>query len=367
MNWELVYMVMYLITQDEDSAKKTVVPMGTVHEIGIDEESLSDFVGDLIIQAVGKKASLSPNAKSKAFVFTDDENGESHQKICDNLLTAVSRDSFKEQADKVAENYINTPKARDGVLFVINCNAEQNKTLTPNVLIIKSDHSSGIVEDFEEHEKISYSEGILSKELTKVIQYPFFDGGNFRYNKVKVYQKQTSDYFQKTFSLGLLPDSFQIIDACLLAELQEKCPEVFEKYFELPEGDRQQKRELFGPSRIVTDDDLLDVDNTSHLSLKTQMSVVDKGIDPVRLKISIDDGLKFNGSVDQLNRTYFFAQEGLERYLIVKGVKFETKDHFQTVEFMKLENLEDTMKRIKFIPAEEVEESEEDQLEEDDA
>ncbi|MCJ8344861.1 hypothetical protein MJH12_04920, partial [bacterium] len=178
--------------------------------------------------------------------------------------------------------------------------------------------------------------------------------GNFKYNQVKIYQKSSADYFQKVFSVGDLPDSEEIADKCLHEELTEKSPETYDKYFELPEGDRRQKRELFGPSRIITDEDLLDVDNVSHLSLKTQMNVVDNNVKPVRLKVSIDDGLKFDGSVDQLNRTYFFAQEGLERYLIVKGVKFETKSHFQSVEFMKLENLEETMNRIRFIPAETV-------------
>ncbi|MBL4621000.1 MAG: DUF3900 domain-containing protein, partial [Immundisolibacteraceae bacterium] len=269
-------------------------------------------------------------------------------------LTAVSKSIFRSHAKIVANQYALTPKARDGLLFVINANAEQNKVLTPNVFIFKVDYSTGIIH--MDDSSLAHSESILSPELKKSIVYPYFDGGNFKYNQVKIYQKSSTDYFQKIFSVGDLPDSEEIADRCLLEELREKCPEAYEKYFELPEGDRRQKRELFGPSRIVADDDLLDVDNTSHLSLKTQMNVVDNNVNPIRLKVSIDDGLKFDGSIDQLNRTYFFAQVGLERYLIVKGVKFETKSHFQSVEFMKLESLEETINRINFIPKEDIKE-----------
>lgn len=357
MNWELVYMSVFRCVSDENSAKKIIEEIGEVSEIGIDEESLSDFIGDLIMQAVGKKASLSPSASCRAYQFLDDSKGETDQSICDSLLTAVAKSSFQSHAKIVADQYAFTPKARDGLLFIINANAEQNKTLTPNVFVLKVDYSTGIVH--QEDSSLSHSESILLPDLKKAITYPYFDGGNFKYNQLKIYQKSSADYFQKVFSVGDLPDSEEIIDKCLHEELTEKAPETYDKYFEIPEGDRRQKRELFGPSRIVTDDDLLDVDNVSHLSLKTQMNVVDNNVKPVRLKVAIDDGLKFDGSVDQLNRTYFFAQEGLERYLIVKGVKFETKSHFQTVEFMKLENLESTMNRIKFLPAEEVQEVEE--------
>lgn len=344
-NWEMVYMSVFRCVSDENSSKKIIEEIGEVSEIGIDEESFSDFIGDLIMQAVSKKASLSPIASCRTYQFLEDSKGKTDQSICNSLLTAVSQSHFRTHAKIVADQYTSTPKARDGLLFILNANYEQNKTLTPNVFILKVDYVKGIVHS--ENSNLEHSESLLLPELKKAITYPYFDGGNFKYTQIKLYQRSSADYFQKMFNVGYLPDSEEIADHCLHEELKEKCPELYDKYFEIPQGERRQKRELFGSSRIVKEEDLLDVDNVSHLSLQTQMNVVDQNVKPVRLKVNIDDGLKFDGSVDQLNRTYFFAQEGLERYLIVKGGKFEIKGHYQSAEFMKLESLEDTLSRFK--------------------
>ncbi|MCJ8346523.1 DUF3900 domain-containing protein, partial [bacterium] len=145
MNWELVYMSVFRCVSDENSAKKIIEEIGEVSEIGIDEENLSNFIGDLIMQAVGKKASLSSSASCRAYQFVEDSKGETDQAICDSLLTAVSKSIFRSHAKIVADQYAITPKARDGLLFILNANAEQNKTLTPNVFILKVDYSTGIV------------------------------------------------------------------------------------------------------------------------------------------------------------------------------------------------------------------------------
>ena len=148
------------------------------------------------------------------------------------------------------------------------------------------------------------------------------------------------------FKLVTLPDSEEIADEALKEQLEQQSPGTYSKYFNIPREDRNVKREVFGQARTIQQSDLLDSDMVSHLSKKTQMKVVDQNVRPVKLRLNIDDGIRFEGRVDQINQSFFFAEHALEKYLIIRGSKFETRSHFQSVEFMKLEQLDEIMTRM---------------------
>ena len=342
MDWELVYLSMFHCVIHENGDKEAI-ELASYQEIGSVEENLQSFVGSMLKQIKSKKASLTPTAACRAFQFDDNDLGKEDRKILDQLLNAVSLTSFEAHSRIVATKYIQSPKARQGILFVVTANTQLKKNMSPGLFVFKTDFQKGFV---PADSGVSASNQIILPELKKGLQYPYHDGLNFHFDKIQLFQKSQSEYFQKMFRLITLPDSVEIADEALKEQLSQQKPGTYEKYFNIPREDRTDKREVFGQTRAVQNSDLLDSDMVSHLSKKTQMKVVDQNVRPLKLRLHVDDGIKFEGRVDQINQNYFFAEYGLEKYLIIRGNKFETRSHFQSVEFMKLEQLDEVMTRI---------------------
>lgn len=342
MDWELVYLSMFHCVIHENGDKEAI-EIASHQELGAVEESLQKFIESLLKQIKSKKPSLAPTATCRAFKFDDGELGQADRKVLDQLLNAVSITNFEAHARIVATKYIQSPKARQGILFVITANTQIKKNMSPGLFVFKTDFQNGFV---PADKGVAATSQIILPELKKGLQYPYHDGLNFHFDKIQLFQKSQSEYFQKMFRLMTLPDSEEIADEALKEQLSRQSPGTYDKYFNIPREDRTLKREVFGQSRAVQHMDLLDSDMVSHLSKKTQMKVVDQNVRPLKLRLNIDDGIRFEGRVDQINQNFFFAEHGLEKYLIVRGSKFETRSHFQSVEFMKLEQLDDVMTRI---------------------
>jgi hypothetical protein len=343
-NWELVYLSVFRCFSAEDSNVKEIEEMVCLTEFSEEHDELMEFLGGLISQSIKKKESLSPNASCRCFQFADSDKGQSDARICDELLNAVSKGVFQSHASLLANQYLKTPKSRDGILFVINANVSTKKARMPFVLVLKTDHQSGSIMD--PTGELQQRNDVILPELKKSLVYPHFDGMNPDLNKVKIFQKSSSDYFQQLLALSELPDAHQIAEEALWEELSEKHPGAYDRYFQNQDEDRKKKRDIFGEARLVEETDLLDPDEITHVSMKTQMKNMDKNASPIRLRVQVDDGIRFDGRMDQLNKTYFFARNGLEKVLVVRGNTFSTKSHFQTVEFMQLQTLDEVLKKM---------------------
>ena len=345
MDWEPVYLSVYKCDVDEDG-NRSINELSTVGQSEIVDESILDFLGPLVTSVSQRRGSLGRDAACRAYQFGSSARGEEDARLLDQLLHCVSKSSFSSHSEIVASKYAKSSKARGGVLFILNANVTYKKVLSPSLFILKTDFQLGLTSSDDE---LKCHDQMALPELKKAMVYPFHDGYQFHFDQIKVYQKTPSLYFQRVLELQSLPTQDQIADAILYEELEGKQPGGYHQYFQVPLEDRLKPREVFGEKRIIQDDNLLESDDISHISLKTQMKAIDQNTRPVRLRLSIDDGLRFEGSVDQLNQSYYFASNGGEKYLIVKGEKFETKSHFQSVEFMKLESLEALLRKLNLI------------------
>tara|TARA_Y100000589_G_scaffold79190_1_gene72869 strand:+ start:94 stop:1185 length:1092 start_codon:yes stop_codon:yes gene_type:complete len=342
MDWELVYLSMFRCVV-HDNGEKEAIEIASHQELETSQESLHNFLESMLKQIKSKRPSLAPTASCRAFKFHDEEVGKEDQKVVDQLLNAVSISSFESHARILATKYIQSPKSRQGILFIVTANTAIKKNLSPGLFVFKTDFQKGFI-PFETG--VTSNNQIILPELKKGLIYPYHDGLNFHFDKIQLFQKSQSEYFQKMFRLVSLPDSEEIADEALKEQLENQSPGTYEKYFKIPRVDRNAKREVFGQTRTIQQSDLLNSDMVSHLSKKTQMKVVDQNVRPIKLRLNVDDGIRFEGRVDQINQSFFFAEHGLEKYLIIRGSKFETRSHFQSVEFMKLEQLDEIMTRI---------------------
>lgn len=344
MDWNLVYINVYQIDELESGKK---APNCVVDQSGLDPEkdgALTSMLELLIKQMKSRRPSLAPTAACKAYEFSAHSLGQEDQSVTEQLLHAVSLNQFREFAKILAGKYVNSPKARRGWLFVINANVEIKKNLTPCLFVFKMDFQPGFRPEGVE---FSVEEELILPEMKKGLQYPYFDGANFQFNQLVIFQKSSADYFQRMLRLNSIPNEMEVSDECLEEQLEERQPGVYEKYFRLPEEDRRVKREVLGSSRIVQDADLLEADEVFHLSKKHQAAAMDNNLKPQKLSLMIDDGLRFEGKTDQLNQSYYLAQVGLEKILIIRGHKFETKGAFTPAEFLKPESLDEVLDRLR--------------------
>ncbi len=343
MDWKLVYLSIYKSFQPQGS-RREVSEIATLGENDNEFESLMEFLGSLIRQAKNKKASLNPGGGCRAYAFEKSQSGTEDQGICDQMLNAVSKNVFRDYADIIAHKYARSKKSRDGILFVVLANTPVEKTLSPTLFVFKTDFQSASFLD--DAGKLNDKADMLIPDLKKFMLYPHYDGLNFRFDQIRIFQSSASAYFQGLLALEPLPDSHSIAEKALKEELDKINPEAYDKYFNLPKEDRTQKRPVFGEARMIREDDLLSADQITHISDLVQNQNVDQNAKPIRLKVQIDNNLLFEGEMHQINRNFFFAQNGLEKILLVRGTEFETKSHFQTIEFLKLENLEEVLRRL---------------------
>ncbi len=342
MEWEPVYLSLFRCENLGEAHEKNIQEVLSTDRF--DEEGpLGEFIRGLIASMLKKKASLVPQASCRAFQFAQDSEGDSDRRLCDQLLHAVSLSAFSSHAQILATKYAKSPRAREGLLFVFNSNLVLSKSLSPVLSVFKTDFQPGILPQGAE---LSFHSNLILPELKKGLFYPYHDGLRFHLDQVKLFQSSSSDYFQRLFQLQSLPDREEIIDKALKTELEERDPGTYAKYFDAPVQSRSKKREVFGPTRKIADEDLMSPDRVVVLNYKTQERVAQDQDYPIRLRLKIDESLQFEGRVDQMNRNYYFAREGLEKFLIIRGNKFETGNHFQSVEFMELESLDEALHRI---------------------
>lgn len=345
LDWELAFLSVYGCSSHEVDGNRHVVEIFSCDQASALENSFLRFLTVLLSKSLSRKPTLAPNAPCRVFRFLSSSTGDQDSKICDELLNAVSMTSFCAQSALLAHKYIRTPKSRDGVLFVVNANIVHKKNRLPALFILKTDYEgAGFIDSqgsFEERNDV------ILPELKKSLVYPYFDGANFHFDCVRIFQKNRADYFEKIMAVEALPDSNQIAEEALKAELENIKPGAYERYFAGHKEEKPKKRDLFGDTRLIEEKDLIDSDETSLVSVKTQTAVVEKDAGPVKLKLQIDDDIRFEGRIDQLNRNYFFARHGLEKMLIIKGDSFHTKSHFQSVEFMRLEEVQQILERLK--------------------
>jgi hypothetical protein len=342
MEWEPVYLSLFRCENHGESHEKKIQDVLST-DFFEEDNALGGFIEGLVSSMVKKKASLVPQALCRAFQFAEDSEGESDRRICDQLLHAVSLSAFSSHAQILATKYAKSPRAREGLFFVLNANVVLSKSMSPVLAVFKTDFQPGIIPEGSE---LAFHSNLILPNLKKGLFYPYHDGYRFHVDRVKLFQSSTSDYFQRLLQLQSLPDREEIIDDALKTELEERNPDAYSKYFEAPVQTRSKKREVFGPTRKIADVDLLSPDRVVVLNHKTQERVAQDQDYPIRLRLKIDESLQFEGRVDQMNRNFYFAQEGLEKFLIIRGTKFETGSHFQSVEFMELESLDEALNRI---------------------
>ena len=134
MEWEPVYLSIYKCQVDEEGNREIEEISTTSVSEGFDSSPI-DFLGTLIQNMTLKRASLGRESSCRSYQFSSNERGGKDARLMDELLHSVSASSFASHAEVVASKYAASPKAREGILFILNANVTYKTVLSPSLFI----------------------------------------------------------------------------------------------------------------------------------------------------------------------------------------------------------------------------------------
>jgi hypothetical protein len=262
----------------------------------------------------------------------------------ENGLDSSDIQSFQTVCRRLANRYSTLENAAPGLLIFLNVRVTPSKGMGGTFFVL-------FACDFEQLSRFDPSLGQVEivndgvdRKCRKAFIFPFFDGYALSRDGIKIINSGKSG---GTIPELLYVDPPKTTEQLLLAELYQAVssrhdPGKYKTYFE----SHPDEREVFGDDSIVKAEDLLEEDEVKHISKMTYQSAVDHHGKKPRVRLIIDEGVKFEGRLDKLGESFFFARKGNNRFLIVRGQRFLTKSELSSIEFMEVSDLEEVIPRI---------------------
>ena len=344
-DWNVNFINIFRVDEGSEEGAKQAELVLANSGFPADDPVLQDHLDSLLVEAFKKRPDTGEGSACKLWTFQDTPPGKEDREVFFEALTTENPKTFQSLARRVAGRYLSLPGARPGLLFFLNVRVTPKKGMGGNFFVI-------FVCDFADLRRydphIGHLESVddaVEKKCKKAVVYPYHNGYDFDKDKVKVVQSGAKvAAFADLFYLEPPPSTKDLLEQELKEAVTKRDDgEKYEDYFvsELP-----KERELFGEERYINLSDLLSTDDVVHLSKESYQSAMDKHGKKSRVRIVVDDGVKFEGQLDKLGINYFFARKGGAKYLIVKGEKFLTKSQLSSIEFLDVEDLDEVLPRV---------------------
>ncbi|MBI4871236.1 MAG: DUF3900 domain-containing protein [Candidatus Riflebacteria bacterium] len=344
-DWQLEYLSVHVVRLREKSDRKDPQALARLEGLGEEDTVLENLLDGLLLAAFKKKPDITPTAACRAYRFLASGSGEADRRLLQSALAAPRLEEFEEVASDLAARYADLPEAHPALLlFTRSRVTTPADTVLPFFVMFACDFDEVSVLTGE-------SPGILEKlgeavthRLRKALIYPFVDAGLQDEGRATLIQVAASEGFSELLSLEEPQTTPELFSTELRTALDQRAPQpAYDRYFREPPP---AVRPLFGEERYVRLEHLLPVDEVKHVADLTFHSSKEKFDKEMKLRIAIDDFGKFEARMDRLNRDFFFARRGDDKYLIVRANKFLTRDQLNPVEFMAVEELDQVIKKI---------------------
>ena len=344
-DWNVNFMNIYSMKKETESSDESELELLLSRDtFPAEDPNLLELIDSLLIEAFRKKPDTGKTCGCKIWRFQETPSGKEDHELLAQALDSTEKTTFENSCRRLARRYATLAGAKPGLLVFLNVRVTPSKGMGGTFFV-------HFISDFEELNRYDNHLGqieIVSDAVThkckKAFVYPYFNGYDLDRDKVKIVSQGKSE--------GGLPDLLYLdppkdTDQLLLQELysavtERHDPEQYESYFQAP----PKERELFNDSSFVSGPDLLSQDEVEHLSRKSYQSSLDNHGKKSKVRLIIDEGVKFEGQLDKMGETYFFARKGDTKFLIVKGDKFLTKSQLSSIEFLDVQDLDDILPKI---------------------
>lgn len=353
-DWKPDYLtVFHLVPAKEDAPEEGTQARVLVRCEGFPEaeESFHDFMDAQLRQLFEKKCDTAASAACKVYDFLSNEKGEQDRSLLeDQLLMATDPRRFQQAADELLERILLLDGIKPGLILVqrLSANFGEGEKGGHFLAILWVDFQDASA--FRESPELRLEEvfQIVLKRLDRGLLYPFVQESELRHDLVKMLCRPAKHAFSELFALKPPPTTERLLQDEVARAIFSRGPEAKQKYRAYFEKLPPKKRELFGTERMVKVDDLLPVQDAAAVSRESSRTSKDLYAKDQKMKITIDGSLTVDVQLEELGRSFFFAEEGEEKYLVIKGKRFVTGSaRLSSVDFLKTEPLEDVLKKAR--------------------
>jgi len=265
------------------------------------------------------------NPTSRLLTFRPYPEGQENkgQKRLKTLLRAKDEDEVRDRALELAQRYVGIPGVREGILFFLISRGKLDRDVAENCLFIfKCDFEA--VSQITPGELFRQVEDAIVEQSKKGALYPYFDRGQFDFTIVRVFDELgETQYWLDFMDLGERKSEYEPPQEAAVDQLSIEYPRIAEKYAEQFEA-LPSVRSLASKDRWISPDDRL---STPQVKALNEAITARTGEQRITLRLG---EVRFTAPLSQYGQTWIIAEEGDQRYVLVKGSKLENRTRVLT-------------------------------------
>lgn len=342
-DWKLACMALFRLTPEpadgDERAKLAAALVCAQRHFEPGQELLEEMIDRLLASAWSKKAGLGDAAACRAYVLRQGPDGDRDKAALALLAEAPALDQFETQAARLSERYAGLRGARGGVMVHIAATVDSGRAKSePFYFLLHC--------DFEDARRLEDDSNLLTVgdvvlgKLRKALVYPYYDGFAPDTDRVKLYKPTAADTFDEVLVVDRPATGKELFQRECRDAARTRFGERYDDYFIGVPG----KRDLFGPERAVPADDLMPPLEAKHVCEVSARATKDKYGKTITARVKVDGHAAVTVDLAHLGKSVFFAQQGGERYLVIKGEQFVTSDQMTGLDFADLESLADVVR-----------------------
>jgi hypothetical protein len=315
------------------------------------EESFLDFVDFQIRALMKKKPDTAASSACKVYHFTETDGGEEDRKLLEEqLLMATDRGTFREGAMAFLDRLMGIPGVKPGLLVVARVSATLEMAAAGVKLLTVlwadfEDASRFLAEGSLALEEISQ---VLLRKLSRGFLYPYLGEDTPRHDLLKMNCRPVTHPFVGLLNVEPPPTTDQLLQKEVARAMFSREPGAEERYRGYFEKSPPKKRELFGEERLVKVGDLLPAREAAAVARESARTSHDLYSKEQKMKINVDGLVTVDLKLENLGESFFFAKEGGEKYLVIRGKSFQTnKSQLNSIDFLDVGSLSEAIERMK--------------------
>ncbi|PLR83407.1 DUF3900 domain-containing protein [Bacillus sp. V33-4] len=350
MDFEIIYLSFYVI-QVEGKGEQTdrrYKHFQTLNHEDYEQSALKIFLDGELAKISKRKVDRHPKTdqvptKIGHFIVEagHELSSNPNYNLFQRVKSATSSPEFQEANEQLVQAYLDTSAVRGGVFLVAS--AKLRKYFDePFVFIMKCDFEPKVASISDESTLINHVEMAITTKNMKSIQYPYMpEEGIIEEAELKIHQASHARYFEDFLKYVDYAESMpEIVKTQVIGMVREQLEDRFE-----PDSDEREqfesameiwasspKRELqeqFSTAQIVEAAAQL-VDHTPELELKVKL-----------------DHISVNGMLADFGDHIHIGKMNDKYVMLIESDSINFEKGFSPIEFLKPENLEEIMDRIK--------------------
>jgi hypothetical protein len=307
-------------------------------EIGREGSDLKRVLDTLQDQLLCKPLYLhANNPTSRLLVFRSDDDGRPNRsrEQLDLLLAVEDEGEIRAHTWALAKQYLTIPNTRTGVLIFLVSEPPQAGA-GRCVFVFKCDFEA--ISQIDRRHLFHPIDHAIVETTKKAALYPYFSDGRLDPTTVMVFDEQReTQYWLDFLELGVRTPESRSHHQRTVEQLDEKLSEKYVEQLEVPPPVRPLDRK----KRFVDEEDRKTPEEVDDI-----IENVSRGTEDTKVTLRLGE-FRLEAPESQYNHTWVIAEEGDERYIVLKGDTLENRTRGLTaIDFASFEGFKEAVRRL---------------------